>query len=92
VSEPVFGTSKSVLGFWQFLLCGLDRVRGKWPPDDHGSRGGAQEYLYGAYMSRCGAHIENAGCTAYLLASSNGCASDGERAGVMAANTGISVC
>ena len=28
--EPVFGIIKSVLGFRQFLLRGLDRVRGKW--------------------------------------------------------------
>ncbi len=30
VPEPVFGTIKSVLGFRQFLLRGLDRVRGEW--------------------------------------------------------------
>jgi len=28
--EPVFGIIKSVLGFRQFLLRGLDRVRGEW--------------------------------------------------------------
>ena len=28
--EPVFGISKSVLGFRQFLLRGLDNVRGEW--------------------------------------------------------------
>jgi transposase len=28
--EPVFGIVKSVLGFRQFLLRGLDRVRGEW--------------------------------------------------------------
>ena len=30
VPEPVFGIIKSVLGFQQFLLRGLDRVRGEW--------------------------------------------------------------
>jgi transposase len=30
VPEPVFGIIKSVLGFRQFLLRGLDRVRGEW--------------------------------------------------------------
>jgi Transposase DDE domain len=30
VSEPVFGIIKSVLGFRQFLLRGLDKVRGEW--------------------------------------------------------------
>ena len=30
VAEPVFGIIKSVLGFRQFLLRGLDRVRGEW--------------------------------------------------------------
>ncbi len=30
--EPVFGIIKSVLGFRQFLLRGLDRVRGEWNP------------------------------------------------------------
>jgi hypothetical protein len=30
VPEPVFGIVKSVLGFRQFLLRGLDRVRGEW--------------------------------------------------------------
>jgi hypothetical protein len=29
VPEPVFGLIKAVLGFRQFLLCGLDCVRGK---------------------------------------------------------------
>ena len=29
-SEPVFGIIKSVLGFRQFLLRGLDQVRGEW--------------------------------------------------------------
>jgi hypothetical protein len=29
-SEPVFGIIKSVLGFRQFLLRGLDNVRGEW--------------------------------------------------------------
>ena len=28
--EPVFGIIKSVLGFRQFLLRGLERVRGEW--------------------------------------------------------------
>jgi hypothetical protein len=28
--EPVFGVIKSVLGFRQFLLRGLDKVRGEW--------------------------------------------------------------
>jgi len=28
--EPVFGIIKSALGFRQFLLRGLDRVRGEW--------------------------------------------------------------
>ena len=28
--EPVFGIIKSVFGFRQFLLRGLDRVRGEW--------------------------------------------------------------
>ena len=28
--EPVFGIIKSVLGFRQFLLRGIDRVRGEW--------------------------------------------------------------
>ena len=28
--EPVFGVIKSVLGFRQFLLRGLDAVRGEW--------------------------------------------------------------
>jgi IS5 family transposase len=28
--EPVFGIIKSVLGFRQFLLRGVDRVRGEW--------------------------------------------------------------
>ena len=28
--EPVFGIIKSVLGFRQFLLRGLDTVRGEW--------------------------------------------------------------
>jgi hypothetical protein len=28
--EPVFGIIKSVLGFRQFLLRGLDNVRGEW--------------------------------------------------------------
>jgi transposase len=30
IPEPVFGIIKSVLGFRQFLLRGLDRVRGEW--------------------------------------------------------------
>ena len=30
VPEPVFGIVKSVLGFRQFLLRGLDKVRGEW--------------------------------------------------------------
>ena len=29
-SEPVFGIIKSVLGFRQFLLRGLDKVHGEW--------------------------------------------------------------
>jgi hypothetical protein len=28
--EPVFGIIKAVLGFRQFLLRGLDKVRGEW--------------------------------------------------------------
>ncbi len=28
--EPVFGIIKSILGFRQFLLRGLDNVRGEW--------------------------------------------------------------
>ena len=28
--QPVFGILKSVLGFRQFLLRGLDKVRGEW--------------------------------------------------------------
>ena len=28
--EPVFGIIKSVLGFRQFLLPGIDKVRGEW--------------------------------------------------------------
>jgi hypothetical protein len=28
--EPVFWIIKSVMGFRQFLLCGLDNVRGEW--------------------------------------------------------------
>jgi hypothetical protein len=30
VPEPVFGIIKSVLGFRQFPLRGIDRVRGEW--------------------------------------------------------------
>ena len=30
IPEPVFGIIKSVLGFRQFLLRGLDNVRGEW--------------------------------------------------------------
>ena len=30
IPEPVFGIVKSVLGFRQFLLRGLDKVRGEW--------------------------------------------------------------
>jgi Transposase DDE domain len=30
VPEPVFGIIKSVMGFRQFLLRGIDRVRGEW--------------------------------------------------------------
>jgi hypothetical protein len=30
VPEPVFGIIKSALGFRQFLLRGLDQVRGEW--------------------------------------------------------------
>ena len=29
-AEPVFGIIKSVMGFRQFLLRGLDQVRGEW--------------------------------------------------------------
>ena len=29
-SEPVFGIIKAALGFRQFLLRGLDKVRGEW--------------------------------------------------------------
>jgi hypothetical protein len=35
VPEPVLGIIKSVLGFRQFLLRGIDRVRGE-EPCDHG--------------------------------------------------------
>jgi len=28
--EPVFGIIKAVMGFRQFLLRGLDKVRGEW--------------------------------------------------------------
>jgi hypothetical protein len=34
--EPVFGIIKSVMGFRQFLLRGLDQVRGEWSLADHG--------------------------------------------------------
>jgi len=34
--EPVFGVIKSVLGVRQFLLRGLESVRGEWNPRDHG--------------------------------------------------------
>jgi len=30
IPEPVFGIIKSVLGFRQFMLRGLDKVRGEW--------------------------------------------------------------
>jgi hypothetical protein len=30
IPEPVFGIIKSVLGFRQFLLRGINRVRGEW--------------------------------------------------------------
>ena len=30
IPEPVFGIIKSALGFRQFLLRGIDRVRGEW--------------------------------------------------------------
>jgi hypothetical protein len=30
IPEPVFGIIKSALGLRQFLLCGLDQVRGEW--------------------------------------------------------------
>jgi hypothetical protein len=30
IPEPVFGIIKSVMGFRQFLLRGIDRVRGEW--------------------------------------------------------------
>ena len=30
IPEPVFGIMKSALGFRQFLLRGLDKVRGEW--------------------------------------------------------------
>ena len=30
IPEPVFGIIKSVMGFRQFLLRGLDRVQGEW--------------------------------------------------------------
>ena len=30
IPEPVFGIIKSVLGFRQFLLRGLDKVGGEW--------------------------------------------------------------
>jgi hypothetical protein len=28
--EPVFGIIKSVMGFRQFLLRGIDKIRGEW--------------------------------------------------------------
>jgi hypothetical protein len=30
MAEPVFGIIKSVIGFRQFLLRGIDQVRGEW--------------------------------------------------------------
>jgi hypothetical protein len=30
IPEPVFGIVKSVMGFRQFMLRGLDQVRGEW--------------------------------------------------------------
>jgi hypothetical protein len=30
IPEPVFGIIKSVMGFRQFSLCGLEKVRGEW--------------------------------------------------------------
>jgi hypothetical protein len=30
IPEPVFGIIKSVMGFRQFLLRGVDKVRGEW--------------------------------------------------------------
>jgi hypothetical protein len=30
IPEPVFGIIKSVMGFRQFLLRGIERVRGEW--------------------------------------------------------------
>ncbi len=30
IAEPVFGIIKSVMGFRQFLLRGLDKVHGEW--------------------------------------------------------------
>ena len=30
IPEPVFGIIKSVMGFRQFLLRGIDKVRGEW--------------------------------------------------------------
>ena len=30
IPEPVFGIIKSTLGFRQFVLRGLDKVRGEW--------------------------------------------------------------
>ena len=30
IPEPVFGIIKSVMGFRQFMLRGIDRVRGEW--------------------------------------------------------------
>ena len=30
IPKPVFGIIKSVMGFRQFLLCGLDKIRGEW--------------------------------------------------------------
>ena len=30
IPEPVFGIIKSAMGFRQFMLCGIDRVRGEW--------------------------------------------------------------
>lgn len=34
IVEPVFGQIKQALGFRQFLLCGLEKVKGGWALED----------------------------------------------------------
>jgi hypothetical protein len=38
--EPVFGIIKSVMGFRQFMLGGLDNVRHEWPGVEFETHGG----------------------------------------------------